>query len=289
MAIQAQYQNNLVSSYLLYLNNKLIKQGAFTNYTGNFYPTSTTVNGYYNYQCGFSQLVSDFSNSSATIGTGIYINSTFVTAGTSGFVGYNYDKGLALFTTGVGNSTLSGVFSVKQFPIVLMAVPETKLLFETKFSLRPKTLQQATATGLNNDQSSYPGILARVQNSLNTPWAFGGLRNTSVDIGLFVLTDSLFSLDALNGVLTDSYDDVIPYFESTEKPYNALGGYSSGYTNFNYDVYTSGRISSGRCPYVKSVEIHAFKRGLFQELQSLNPEVFHSICDFVIDCPRITR
>jgi len=90
-----QFENKLVSSFILYIDNQVLKKGeAYTVQSVNFNKVddSFQVNGvdYYTFNSPFDQLVSDISIPSGGF-SGISINGQNLNLGVSGFYGINYD------------------------------------------------------------------------------------------------------------------------------------------------------------------------------------------------------
>ena len=77
--MKPQYDNKLLSSFLLYLDNKILSKGeAFVNHSGLFYPVENFFNGYYTYAAPYKQIVSDASITGANKLTGIYLDGNFI-------------------------------------------------------------------------------------------------------------------------------------------------------------------------------------------------------------------
>ena len=151
--MKEQYENLVMSSFMLYVDHKVgVKGEAYTNHTGVFYPIENLYNGYYTYSCPYKQLVCDsgianqVSSEMPDIMTGIYVDDTFTPTGTNGFIGINHHEGQVYFNQDMSSHTLSGYFSVKDFNVKITSEPEETLIFETKFDLRPRT--NVTPTGL---------------------------------------------------------------------------------------------------------------------------------------------
>ena len=79
--MKAQYENEIMSNMLLYVDNKICTKGeAFTNHSGLFYPDANNkYQGYYSYSSPFNHLVNDRSVPGASVMSGVYVGSTFTT------------------------------------------------------------------------------------------------------------------------------------------------------------------------------------------------------------------
>ena len=75
--MKPQFDNQVMSSMLLWFDNKLLTKGeAHQNTTGQFYSVSDEYYGYNTYASTYSQIVSDVSVSGVTIPTGLYAGNT---------------------------------------------------------------------------------------------------------------------------------------------------------------------------------------------------------------------
>tara|TARA_Y100001973_G_scaffold104866_1_gene176002 strand:- start:1540 stop:2367 length:828 start_codon:yes stop_codon:yes gene_type:complete len=273
--MKAQFTNKLMSSFLLYLDNTILRVGeAYTNHSSLFYPDATNkFNGYYGYSAPFKQLVSDQSITGATVMSGAYVNSSFTTSN----VHLNHYNGQVYFDSDQGSAKISGNYSVKDFNINMTSKPEHELLFETKLSLRPKTTQ--TITGLKPEQNTYPAIYVKNMGGTNAPFAFGGMENTKVNVRCVVLADSVYKQDAVCSILKDVTRDSFKIIEQTSLPFNALGmpattGYN--YTNLaavDYSYIKDTTITNNIPSFSKTVD---------------NPEVYPAFVDFHLEVPRMT-
>ena len=166
-----------MSSFLLWFNHCLLDKGeAYQNYAVRFYPTNQIYSNLYTYAAPFNQLVSDLSISGAQISTGIYINSSYYNVGQEGFHGIDWEHGRAYFTSPLAAGTIvSGNVAFKEINVVLTNEPENAILFDTKYSLRPKVTQ--VPTGLSTNQITYPVVFIKQVGGQNLPYAFGGEDN----------------------------------------------------------------------------------------------------------------
>ena len=189
-----QYENEVMSNALLYLDNKICTKGqAYTNHSGLFYPSNNKYQGYYSYSSPFKQLVNDNSIAGANILSGIYVGSTFTT-GQAGALYVNHYNGQVHFSSDQGSDKISGNYAIKDFSVAMTSKSEGEILFETKYKIRPKVNQ--TVTGLNPNQETYPIIYLRSMGGSNQPFAFGGQDITTTNVRAVILADSTYKLDA---------------------------------------------------------------------------------------------
>jgi hypothetical protein len=296
--MKAQFDNQVMSSFLLWFDNKLLKQGeGLTNTSGKFYDMVDKWNfgeGYNVYNAPFKQFVYDTSITGATVMTGVT-----VTDSVSGTAIYNLDspqvfainpsEGQIILKTDefAGDVTdVSGSYSVKEFSVKLTSEPEEKLLFETDFKLKPKVSQNIT-TGLFEDQQSYPVVYLKHNGSINTPGAFGGQEFTSIDIRAIVLTNSQFTLDGICSIFRDTNDQNFYLFDADEFPFNYVGSYNDNIV-FNYANTISGvNLGGPKGMYIKNVNVAKYSAGSLNDYRSINANIYAGIIDFEVEKYRL--
>ena len=271
--MKAQYDNKLLSSFLLYLDNKILSKGeAFTNHSGLFYPVENFFNGYYTYAAPFKQLVYDTSVSGASQISGVYVGGIFKTPGTGGsLVSVNPNQGQVYFNTNQDPLEVSGNYAIKDFSLLITDEREEKLLFETQYSLKPKANQ--TITGLDPETTTYPVIFLKINNASNEVFALGGLDNSVTSIRAIVIADSAFLLDAVCSIIKDCKNDRFTVLETSSLPVDAFGGYTGV---FNYTGMNTNMV-----PIIWNVDVSKIlpSRGQFT---NLNPNVLCAFADFEI-------
>jgi hypothetical protein len=282
--MKPQFENILMSSMVLWFDHTLIKKGeAFSNYNSEFYPITNIYNGYYTYGSPFKNLIRDESITGANIISGVYLNNNFITTGQSGLVAINADQGQLYFNSELNNPTISGNYAVKDYGIYLTNENEEKILFETKFNLNPKTTENPT--GLPINAQTYPAIYLKNNGGNNTPLAFGGLDSSNINVRAIVISDSIFSMDAVSSIFKDTARTYIPIIQPSEMPFNSLNGLKSRY---NYDLLTTGRAGTANSVYIKNVYISKNVANRTQ-YQDLNPDAISAFVDFELEVYRYPR
>jgi hypothetical protein len=282
--MKPQFENILMSSMVLWFDHTLIKKGeAFSNYNSEFYPITNIYNGYYTYGAPFKNLIRDESITGTNIISGVYLNNNFITTGQSGLVAINADQGQLYFNSELNNPTISGNYAVKDYGIYLTNENEEKILFETKFNLNPKTTENPT--GLPINAQTYPAIYLKNNGGNNTPLAFGGLDSSNINVRAIVISDSIFSMDAVSSIFKDTARTYIPIIQPSEMPFNSLNGLKSRY---NYDLLTTGRAGTANSVYIKNVYISKNVANRTQ-YQDLNPDAISAFVDFELEVYRYPR
>jgi len=285
-----QFDNILMTSMLLWLDNKIVTNGqAYTNYQSVFYPLSNMIYGYYTYGAPLKQMVIDSSISGANIISGVYINGVFTIPGQNYLSGINATEGQLYFSQPINNPTtaLSGNYAVKDYNIYLTSKTEENLLFETQYQINPKTYQNPT--GLPIGSETYPVIYLKYQGGKNKPLAFGGFDQTIGNVRAVILSDSVFSLDAVTSIMRDTSRELIPLIYPNEMPFNSLGSVSVSGNNFNYIKYTANKANTDDYLYINEVNVTKTDTRLLNATNSLNRNVYSAFVDFEVVKNRYPR
>lgn len=282
--MRPQYDNKLMSSFLLWMDHKILSEGSgFVNKSTYFYSISSPYSGIYAYASPYSQFVADRSVAGANVPTGIHLDGSFLPTGTSGFVGINYERGQVYFNTNiVGNNRISGYFAVKEVPVYTTNKNEAEMLFETKVAIRPKTL--ISPTGLNENQLTIPAVFIKNNGSINKPFQFGGTKNTINNVLGMAFTDSDFLLTSLTAIFRDTCESYFPVLEENEFPFNIYGHPKNG--TYNYDTLTTGKPIADQA-YVSYVNVSKLRnKEVYTEAQKVNPGSYFAVMDFTVEKTR---
>ena len=285
-----QFDNILMTSMLLWLDNKIVTNGqAYTNYQSVFYPLSNMIYGYYTYGAPLKQMVIDSSISGANIISGVYVNGVFTVPGENNLSGINATEGQLYFSQPISNPSkvLSGNYAIKDYNIYLTSKTEENLLFETQYQINPKTYQNPT--GLPIGSETYPVIYLKYQGGKNKPLAFGGFDQTVSNVRAVILSDSVFSLDAVTSIMRDTSRELIPLIYPNEMPFNSLGSVSLSGNNFNYINYTANKANTDDYLYINDVNVTKTDTRLLNATNSLNRNVYSAFVDFEVAKNRYPR
>jgi len=286
--MKSQFDNRVMSNFFMWFDHTLLRKGeAFTNHDSNLYSVNSLYQGYNTYGSPFKQFVSDASIPGANIINQVYINGVATNRNNNGFVAINYGMGQTYFSAPVNTTVtpLSGRYAVKDFNVYLTNDVEEKLLFETQFSLSPRTTQ--SPTGLPPESLTYPAVFLKNNGGHNEPFAFGGLDKTIFNVRAIVLADSQYNLDAVSSVFRDASKTFVPLVEEANMPYNSLGDLKNGIV-YNFDSLTSSLPESGRI-FVDNVYVSKIGGLSFAQKTNLNPDVFSLIMDFELEHIRTPR
>jgi hypothetical protein len=278
--MKAQLDNILMSSMIMWLDNKLLTKGeAYKNFSSNFYPITNIYNGFYSYGLPFKQIVNDSSISGANLLSGVYVNGSFVSVGQGNLTGISPQNGQVYFNANQSANILSGNYAVKDFNIYLTSKAEEELLFESQYQTRPKTSQEIT--GLAIESITYPCIFLKNNGGNNQPFAFGGQDETLMEVRAIVLADNIFNLDAVCSILKDTARDYVPLINNS--PFNTFGSLSSGYYNYNSLISNINVGVDGF--YISEVTVSK----IFANLNIKNSQVYPAFVDFTLSNIRYPR
>lgn len=288
MNLAAQFDNQMIDSFWLFLQHEITKHGAaFTNNTGLLYKIPPKFDNTTTYAFPFKPIIADSSISGANILSGIYINGNFINLGESGLTGINYEQG-QVYITGNITATISGSYAINEFPVYVTNKEDNELLIENKYQLRPKTAQNIT--GLLNEEFTYPLIFIRNDNGENVPLAFGGLDDTRINIRGIIIADSQWNLDAVLGICKDSARKYFPLILASEMPFNILGSCKNG-NIYNYTTLKGDKIQNGQGIFIEEVSSAKFGSNslVLSQIKKINPLIHAGIVDFTVSFFREPR
>lgn len=276
--MKLQFDNLLVPSFIYWFDHKLLDKGeAYTNHTSMFYRNSCKYPSTVAYSSPFKQFVADSSITGANIPSGMYLNGNFIPRGTSG-VKIDFENGRFLCNSNVTGS-VSGSYAIKDFNVYYTSESEEKLLFNTKYSLNPKTHQELT--GLAEGTKTFPAIYIKYEPSENEGFAFGGMDSTNPIFRAIVLSDSSFKLDAACSIFRDTNSTCFGILSATEMPFNIYGDYKSGYN------YTTLADKSGLdLAFIEKVKVKKFTEDMNL---SVNGSCVGAFIDFNVEILRFPR
>tara|TARA_Y100000034_G_scaffold133111_1_gene197744 strand:- start:72 stop:938 length:867 start_codon:yes stop_codon:yes gene_type:complete len=287
--MKPQFDNQIMSSMLLWFDNKLLTKGeAFQNTTGQFYSVLDDYYGYNAYASSYSQIVADASVPGATIPMGLYAGNTLVNVGEGGGDGLyaiDYNNGRS-YWSGEQSSAVTGSFAIKDFNVFLTNQTEDEILFQSQYTNRNQ-ISTVVPTGLEPDTKTYPVVYLKNDGSYNEPFAFGGQDNTIMNIRAIVVADSQFEVDAIGSIFRDERMTNIAIFEEADMPFNSLGGYRDN-VQYNYTGISSTKNGSQQL-FLEDVNVSRFDKVLENEVRKFNPNVYSTIIDFEINKIRFPR
>lgn len=269
--MQTQFDNKLLSSFLLHIDHILLDQGnAYENTSSSLFPIKHKIYGKYAYATPYRQLVDDVSITGANILSGVTINGSFIGPGTSGLSSIDQKNGIVFFDS-PQSETISGSYAIKNLSIHSTNKPEAALIFETKYYHKNEISQ--SLSGLKMSDQTIPAIFNKVSSSENEPFCFG-MDNNNVKIKSIILADSQYLQDGTCNILKNRARQYIAIIDPEDLPYNQFGHYTG--VNYNYDTLSS---NAQKCLIWKA---KVSDLSATQGLNDLNPSIFPALVDYEI-------
>lgn len=272
------YDHQLVASFCLWFDNYFLSKGqAFKNVATQLYPvTDNKFKSKTTFAAPFKQWVADSSISGASIPSGIYVNNSFVSRGTSG-LRINYDDGLVMFDAPI-NGTISGNYSYKDVNVYYTNDSDEQILINSKYQALPRTTQ--TLTGLATDVKTAPCAIIKYSPGSNTGFEFGGTQLTTSHFKVFVISESSYLLDGILSLFRDSQLSYFTLVDYAQLPFNEFGDFKGGNT-YNYQsLITNDPAKMIYIPYVEAYKLSE-KAGI-----DLNRNAFVGMIAFDVSKPR---
>lgn len=224
----------IISNFMLYVDHQITQKGeAFTNYSSQFYPVESDINGKYAYSAPFKQLVNDTSISGATVLSGLYINGAYNPIGVSGLSFVNHYKGTAYFDHQLQSTdVVSGNYSVKDFSVELSDQPEYHLLFETKYQTNGNNSHPLS--GLSPEEKTAPIIYILSKGQDNEPFGFSHMDRGVLSLRCLIIADTEYESVGACSILKNIKTQYLPMLKNL--PFDSLGNVTG--VNFSYDTNT---------------------------------------------------
>ena len=298
--MKPQFQHTLVTSFYLWFDNYLQKNGeAYKNKTGIFYNmTDDRLDSTYNvYSSPYKQFVFDSGlhtnviNSQGTQGAIVLDRisgrredgAAFeITRGTSG-LHIDYENGRVFFT-GDNNSnlpgntlSLSGQFAVKDFNLYVTNETEEDLVIE-KFKTNNRFGNLETSGVAPYDQV-LPAVFISSESVNNQPFAFGGLDVTQTNVKAVVMTSDLYSLDCVLSMAADAKKRSFAEIDFADFPIKELGDiktatYATGYSYNQIETDNTSELF-----HIEEVNVSKLSDRVKKKI---NPDIFVGFIDFEI-------
>ena len=240
--MKEQFQHKVTTSFFLWFDNFLLEKGeAYSNKTGQlyYYSDPRLDSDYVAYGSPYKQWVTDSSITGATIPTGVHFGTE--TSGRSDGIVFDFDNGRVLVEDSATGSTITGEFAVKDFSIYLTNDTEDDLIVENKYVVNSR-LPSGPLTYIEPYDDVVPAVFISTSQSDNTPFAFGGMQDTKVQIKAVVIAEDTYQLDGVLSIFMDSVDETIVPVPMSGYPITELGDLKGGsyYYTGTTDNYTGG-------------------------------------------------
>lgn len=275
------YLHSLFSSFSLWFDHTLLQNGgAFTNISGRLYNMADPgFSGAAVYSSPYKQWVYDSSVSGSQVPSGVYVNGSFITRGTSGMF-FDFQNGRAIFPSGLNSYNVTAAYSSKEFNIYTTTRSDSDLIFETRFLVNP-TIPQLL-TGSTPDQIIAPAIFLKIKGFNNDPFSFGGQESSNVNLRAIMMADSEFNLNAVGAVFTDTVRSNFLILNNT--PINRYLDIKSGY--YNYVQTACSGFSPENLVFIDKV---SFTRLAHETIATKYPDLYVGFIDINVSFARFPR
>lgn len=236
------YQHEATNSFVLWFDNYLLSKGeAYSNLTGSYYHTADErLMALESYSSPYKQWVTDSSIAGAEIPSGVYNNGNFIARGESGLK-LDFENGRAIMNESVGAGlNLTGTFPVKDFSVYVTDQNEEDLIIESNHRVNSRFFNQPS--GIPPYDNVVPAIFISNDGSRNDPFSFGGEDKTTTYFRAAVIAESLYGLDGVLSIFSDSSHEVYNKISFEDHPLTEFGDLKSGDYNggkdatYNYDL-----------------------------------------------------
>ncbi len=316
--MKPQFQHTLVTSFYLWFDNYLQKNGeAYKNKTGIFYNmTDDRLDSTYNvYSSPYKQFVFDSGlhsgvvNSQGTEGAIVVDRisgrredgSAFeITRGTSG-LHIDYENGRVFFTgnpvagddygklpgntlSNDGHYALSGQFAVKDFNLYVTNQTEEDLVIE-KFKTNNRFGNLETSGVAPYDQV-LPAVFIGAETIKNEPLAFGGLDTTKTNVKAVVMTTDLYCLDCVLSMAADAQKRSFAKVNFSDFPVTELGDIKTATYPTGYSYNQIEKSNTSEMFHIEEVNVSKLSDRVTKKV---NPDIFIGFIDFEIHKYRSPR
>lgn len=237
--MKAQFDQNLLSSFYLWLENRLLRDDtkAYVTDVENHFKHiefNDVPSDMIGYQGQYRQLVAETGVDQSI--SGFYVGDDFVSADSSqnGGVYIDYNNGRILFPESSGSGmTISGACTVKEVNTYISHDNDADFIMHSDF------IEDGTGTdpylyskAAKLDEGTYflPACFVSIASSSNEEFAMGGEEDTKTRIRVMVLTKNSYILDSIISRLRDTVREQITHIPYEEFPY----GYSYSIKDYPY-------------------------------------------------------
>jgi len=290
--MKAQFDQNLLSSFYLWLENRLLRDDTKAYTTGlsnNFkYIDSNDVPAdMVAYQGEYRQLVAE--HNIDVVNSGFHVGGSFITGNASenGGVYTDYQNGRLLFPEASGTGlTISGTYSVKEVNTYISHDNDVDFLMHSDFIENGQDSPYFYSDADSVDKQAYflPACFISTINSENNEFSFGGEENTQTRVRVMVLTKDSYILDSVISRLRDTVREHITHIPYEDFPY----GYSYSVKDFPYKYDTLKAAQSN--PAKSCVERVTASKVVSEALrENLNKDFSIAFVDFDLSTYRFPR
>jgi len=291
--MKAQFDQNLLSSFYLWLENRLLKSDTKAYLTGlsnnfryvDFDDIPADMVGY---QGEYRQLVAEYNID--TVNSGFFIGDDFITGDSSanGNVYTDYNNGRILFPSASGTGlSVSGDYSVKEVNTYIAHDDDLDLLLHSDFIENGQSSPYFYSKDSLADEGAYflPACFVSLASSENQEFSFGGEENTENRVRVMILTKDSYILDSVMSRLRDTVREKITHVPYEDFPY--AYSYSVKDFPYTYDGMVTNQGDNALCSYIDRVTASKVVSEALRE--KLNSNFSIGFLDFDLSTYRFPR
>ena len=290
--MQAQFDQDLLSSFYLWFENRMIKDDVKAYITDldnsfKYVDYSDLPSGMIGYQGQFRQLVPE--HSVDTPNSGIFINGDFITGDSSanGSVFIDYSEGRIVLPEASGqNLEITSKSTVKEINTYISNDSDLSIILHSDFIEVGQTTPYFFNQSEKLDEKTYflPACFISLVSSKNEEYCFGGHEETKNRIRVLVMSRDNFIIDAISSRFRDTVREKITRIPYERFPY----GFSYSLKTFPYNYQDlKQEFEEGNETYIENVSVSKVFPEKSREL--LNKDISISIIDFDLSTYRFPR
>jgi hypothetical protein len=291
--MKAQFDQNLLSSFYLWFENKLLKED-FKAYipdlenTFEYVEYSDLPSDYIGYQGQFRQLVAE--NNVDSPNSGVFINGDFVSAdvNSNGGVYIDHQQGRVVLPLASGTDLeITGQSTVKEVNTYISNDSDLNIILQSDFIENGQSTPYFFNQSEKLDEKTFflPACFISIASSENEEHCFGGMENTKNRIRVLVLTRDNFVVDSVISKFRDSSREYITHIPYEDFPYGFT--YSLKSFPYEYDQLKANHESGGVTSYIDNVNVSKVYSERLREL--MNRDLSAGLIDFDLSTYRFPR
>ena len=251
-----QYDHEVGSSFVLWLDNYLLSQEAYTVKTGEYFQQANSIAGSFVYSAPSAQFVGDSDITGAFVPSGVVVNGSYNERGVSG-VKLDFKNGRVY--SSIDNAFITGQFTQKDFNIYLSNEQDDGLVFLDE-AFNGKDIYNSITGSVPGNYIAPLGLVA-FGNSENKPFAIGGTDETLLPFSVMLISDSFYKLRGACSILRDSAYKCFNRIDIQDEPYTKYGDIKDGF--YRYSDLVSG-LGYDRTLMIDRVRTFPIKKDLNQ-------------------------
>lgn len=219
--MKPQFAQNLVTSFALWMDNRIGGAQGYINYTGQLVQQGGP--GSWVYASPFKSWVYDSCVSGASIPSGFYTSSGQFLTAASGVV-IDYVNGRVLSNANWG-PFLTGAYAAKEVNVYFSSNEEIQYVMEQAYAANPNVAY--AFTGAQSRPLYAPLVMLTNDRQYNDPWALGGTDITRNTVTAMVLTKDNWLQESIGSLFADMAHSYVPYCTYADAPIGASGDLKS--------------------------------------------------------------